>query len=252
MLDVTTGYPRHRGGSGPGGVAYYAALRFLRLVEQVAPLSVLAGGLFASAQLARENAVIARRATGLSVYRLVGMALPAVACVVLIDYVTVEVIAPRTDPVLEAWWRDTAKTRPDAAAPRPFRAGADLIVARAGDVGGDKLGDLKIYRRDAAGRITERVEAASAPPMTARAAGGSTRPKIVRFGQDAAMSSAAASMVWNPGLRPPDVQTLLSPSQMPTAASARRAPWKAAARSARRATTPCAFRRPSPARSASS
>lgn len=220
LLDVTTDILDR--GLGLGGVAYYAALRLPRLIEQVAPLAVLAGSLFAFAQMARENAVIAMRATGLSVYRLVGMALPVVACVAVIDYVTVEVIAPRTDPTLEAWWRDTAKVAPDVVAPRPFRAGADLVVARAGDNSGDKLAEVKIYRRDAAGRVVERIEA---PNATYEKNGVWTlhEPKMVRFVGDNAMASAAAALAWNPGLRPPDVQTLLSANQMPSAASARRA-----------------------------
>ena len=116
LLDVTTEILDR--GLGLGGVAYYATLRFPRLLEQVAPLSVLAGGLFAFSQLARESAVIAMRATGVSVYRLVGMAAPAAAAMMLLDYATVELIAPRTAPILEAWWRDTAPKTPATPGPR--------------------------------------------------------------------------------------------------------------------------------------
>ncbi len=106
LLDVTTEIIDR--GLGAAGVLHYATLRLPRLLEQVLPLSVLAGGLFAFAQLARESAVIAMRSTGVSVYRLIGIVAPVALCVAVLDYVTVEVVAPRTDPALETWWAQTA------------------------------------------------------------------------------------------------------------------------------------------------
>lgn len=219
LLDVTTEILNR--GLGVSGVAYYAALRFPRLVEQVAPLSVLAGGLFAFAQLARESAIIAMRATGVSAYRLIGMAAPAALLVMVVDYVTVEVIAPRTDPVLEAWWSDTAPKSDAVRGPRPFRSDADIVVAQAGDVAGARLTDVKIYRRNPAGAVAERIEA----PLATYGEGGWKLhdPKMVHFTQDEAMRSTAAELIWNTKLQPADVQVLLSPQQTPNAASARRA-----------------------------
>ena len=219
LLDVTTEILDR--GLGVSGVAYYAALRLPRLIEQVAPLSVLAGGLFAFAQLARESAVIAMRATGVSVYRLIGMAAPAALLVMVVDYVTVEVIAPRTDPILEAWWSDTAPKSDAVPGPRPFRSGADIVVAQPGDVAGARLTDIKIYRRNPAGAVAERIEA----PLATYGEGGWKLhdPKMVRFTQDEAMRSTAAELMWNTSLQPADVQVLLSPQQTPNAASARRA-----------------------------
>ncbi|OYX02406.1 MAG: hypothetical protein B7Z12_12135, partial [Caulobacter vibrioides] len=83
LLDVTSDILDR--GLGMAGVAYYAALRLPRLFEQVAPIAVLAGGLFAFSQLARESAVVAMRASGISGYRIVAMAVPAVVAVMLVD-----------------------------------------------------------------------------------------------------------------------------------------------------------------------
>lgn len=220
LLDVTTDILDR--GLGFGGVAYYATLRLPRLIEQVAPLSVLAGGLFAFAQLARESAVIAMRAAGLSVYRLVIMAAPAAAIAMLIQTAAVEIAAPRTDPILQAWWRDTAplakKTAPE---PRPFRVGEDLVIAKAGDVSGRRLDAVEIFRRDGAGRLVERIKA----PYATYEKGSWLlhRPEIVRFTNGAALTSSANQMDWRARLKPVDVQVLLSPGSAPTAASARRA-----------------------------
>mgnify|MGYP002528749155 CR=1 FL=1 len=78
------------------------------MLEQAAPLAVLAGGLFAFGQLAREQAVTAMRASGVSVYRVLGVSLVAAAGVMVIDLMALEVVAPRADLALANWWRATA------------------------------------------------------------------------------------------------------------------------------------------------
>ena len=145
-----------------------------------APLSVLAGGLFAFAQLARENAVTIMRAGGVSAYRILAMTAPAALCVILINTAATELIAPRTDPALESWWRETAPAATRAKPqPKPFRVGLDLVVATAGDVAGRRLDTVSIYRRDPDGRLVERIEA----PSATYSSGGwrLQNPKIVRF-----------------------------------------------------------------------
>lgn len=219
LLDVTTDILDR--GLGVAGVFHHAALRFPRLLEQVAPLSVLAGGLFAFGQLARENAVVAMRATGVSVYRLVRMAMPAALFVMVVDYAAIEMIAPRADAALASWWRDTAPKAEEAPKPIPFRSSADLVVARAGNTAGSRLAEVKIYRRDDSGRLVERIDAPTA--IYANRVWRLQNPVIVRFTQDAALTSTAAEMVWPTRLRPADVRTLLSPNQAPSAATARRA-----------------------------
>jgi len=219
LLDVTTDILDR--GLGLAGVLRYATLRLPRLLEQVLPLSVLAGGLFAFAQLARESAVIAMRSTGVSVYRILGMAAPVALCVALLQYAVVEVIAPRTDPALESWWRETAPAADKSAATRPFRAGADLVFAKpAGDYGA-ALSDVRIYRRDAEGRIIERIEAPRAVYRNRQ--WRLEQPRMVRFSGVQAMPSSAEQLAWDTRLRPADVQVLLSPDQTPSAANARRA-----------------------------
>lgn len=220
LLDVTAEILER--GLGIGGVLYHSLLRLPRMMEQVAPLSVLAGGLFAFGQLARENAVTAMRASGVSVYRLVAMTIPAALCVMVIDYAAVELIAPRTDPALENWWRATAPAaKQTEAEPRAFRSGADLVVARAGGDRGARLDEVRIYRRDEAGRLVERI---SAPTATYENRGWRLhQPEIVRYTQDAAMTSSAVALAWPTRLKPADVQSLLSSDQIPSAATARRA-----------------------------
>jgi lipopolysaccharide export system permease protein len=209
-------------GLGMAGVAYYAALRAPRLVEQVAPIAVLAGGLFAFSQLARESAIISMRAAGISAYRILGFAAPAAVAMMLLHFVCAQVIAPRTDPTLDAWWRSTTPAADrKAEGPRSFRVGDDLVTAAASTPDGRAINAVKIYRRDKAGRLVERIEAPTAK-LTDKG-WVLNNPVTTRFGADKADVITAAAMTWTSRLRPDDVQALFSDNPVPSASSARRA-----------------------------
>jgi lipopolysaccharide export system permease protein len=220
LIDVTTDILARN--LGVGGVIYYATLRLPRFVEQVAPISLLAGGLFAFSQLARENAVVVMRSAGLSAYRIVAMATPVVLAVMAVHFACAQFIAPQTDPMLESWWAATTPvTDRKAETLRNFRAGADLISAMSASDDGRELRQVTIYRRDAASRLDERIEAARAD--FSDKGWTLTSVKIVRFRGDVATNSAADSMLWPATLQPQDVQGLFGASPTPSAASARRA-----------------------------
>ncbi len=209
-------------GLGLGGALHYAALRLPRLIDQAAPLGVLAGSIFAFMKLAGDSEVVAMRASGVSAYRLLGMALPAALAVVAIDFAAVELVAPRTDPALQTWWQSTAPPAKKAAPkPKAFRVGADLALATASDLTGRTLTDVKIYRRDAQGREVERIEAASA---TYGAQGWRLNaPKFVRFDAAGPHPGQAAQMTWASNFKPTDVQALFFGDETLSAASASRA-----------------------------
>jgi len=220
LLDVTPDILER--GLGVGGVAYYAALRMPRLFEQVAPIAVLAGGLFAFSQLARESAVVAMRASGISGYRIVGMAIPAAVAVMLLDVLCSQVLAPRADPTLAEWWKNTTPVAErKVPAPRTFRAGTDLVMAASASADGRDMTGVTVFRRDTKGILIEKVEAAQAHYR-----GGAwalEQPKTTRFTGDLARVSTAALTTWPTALRPQDVQGLFGDDGVPTAASARRA-----------------------------
>ncbi len=220
LLEVTTDILDR--GLGMAGVAYYAALRTPRLVEQIAPISVLAGGLFAFSQLARESAVIAMRAAGVSAYRIVAMAAPAAVAMMLLDFTCAQVIAPRTDPMLDSWWRSTTPiSEQKVAKPRSFRVGDDLVVATASTPDGRNLTSVKIYRRNTSGRLTERIEA---PSASLKSDGWVLTDAVTaRFNGEKAEVVRASTIIWTSRLRPRDVQALFSDNPTPSASSARRA-----------------------------
>lgn len=220
LLEVTTDILDR--GLGLGGVLYYAALRTPRLVEQIAPISVLAGGLFAFSQMARESAIIAMRAAGISAYRIVAMAAPAAAAMMLLDFTCAQWIAPRTDPVLNAWWEaHTPAADRKASGPVSFRVGDDLVTAASASADGHALAAVKVYRRDTSGRLVERVDAQSA--TYAAKAWSLAKVTTTRFSGQRIDTVTASQMTWPSALRPVDVQALFSDNPAPSAGSARRA-----------------------------
>lgn len=220
LLDVTSDILDR--GLGMAGVAYYAFMRLPRLFEQIAPIAVLAGGLFAFSQLARESAIVAMRASGISGYSIVGMAMPAAILVMLLDALCGQYLAPRADPALADWWKNTTPAAErKVSPPRTFRAGADLVIGASATADGRQIADVTIFRRDSKGILVERIEAPKA--VYANQQWTLSQPKTTRFTGDVAQISTAASTTWPASLRPRDVQGLFGDDAMPTAASAQRA-----------------------------
>jgi lipopolysaccharide export system permease protein len=246
LLDVTPDILDR--GLGIAGVAYYAAMRLPRLFEQVAPIAVLAGGLFAFSQLARESAVVAMRATGISGYRIVGMAVP---CRRGRDAAGRAVRpgpgpARRSGPGRLVEEHDPGRR---AQGPRPAHLPRrrDLVIAASASADGRRSEYVTIFRRDNKGILVEKIEAPKA--RFTRPVWTLDRPTTTRFTGDLAQTSTASNDLAHDRLTPQDVQGLFGDNDaMPTAASARRALQNGGS-DRPRASTPPTSRRPSPARS---
>lgn len=220
LLDVTTDILERD--LGASGVAYYALLRLPRLIEQSAPLAVLAGALFAFGKLAGESAVTAMRSTGISVYQITLAAIPAALALALVQLAIGGLVAPRTDNALGEWWQASTPTDPTQIVdPLTFRLGDELIVGVPRDPDGTSLEDVTIYRRDAEGRLIQRT---SAEAMIFE--GDRWRlvePRFESPGADAVAQGAAQEMDWTGNLRPGDVRALAMGETTVTPAEASRA-----------------------------
>jgi len=221
LLDTATDILERK--LGFGGVLYYATLRLPTLIQQVAPISVLAGCLFAFAQLARENAVTALRSTGVSVYQLLGIMAPAVLSVVVLHFASVQWLAPRADQALDAWWSRTtpAAEAPKTDTPRSFRVGSDIVTAAMAEPSGRRLTNVRIYRRDGDGRLTEVLRATAA---THQAHGWRLQKATFEtLGAQGVQRGAADQIVWRPGPQPQDVRAIFASDASLAPGSARRA-----------------------------
>lgn len=220
LLDVTTDILERN--LGASGVAYYAALRLPRLVEQAAPLAVLAGALFAFGKLAGDSAVTAMRSTGISVYRITLAAAPAALALALAQLVIGTVIAPRTDAMLGAWWQATAPKDPAKTVdPVTFRVGPEIVVAVPRDPDGRSLEQVTIYRRDDQGRLVQRTSAKAM--IFAEDRWRLIEPRFESLGADSVAQGAAGEMDWIGNLRPGDVRAMAMGETTVTPAEASRA-----------------------------
>lgn len=220
LLDVATDVLDR--GQGAGGLLRYAVLRLPRLIEQALPLAVLAGGLFAFAQLARENAITAIRASGVSLYRVVALALPVAGVAVAVQAIMAQGLAPRTDAGLADWWSATAPATERAeATTRTFRAGEDIITASATPDRPGVLSAVRIYRRAPDGRLQERITAATATLFAGRWRLDDVQATILAEG--AGETVRVPTRLWNTSLTTSDIAGVFSDASRPSPAEARRA-----------------------------
>lgn len=220
LLDVTNDIlDRDLGAS---GVGYYALLRLPRLIEQAAPLAVLAGSLFAFAKLAGDSAVTAMRSTGISAYRVTMMAAPAALLLAMTQLAIGMHIAPRTDRILSDWWQaSTPKENRKAVDPVTFRVGDEIVVAAPRDPDGRSLEKVTIYRRDTTGRLVQRTSATAAVYENDR--WRLIEPRFETLGTASVAEGQARSMDWTGNLPPSDVRTLAAGETTVTPAEASRA-----------------------------
>lgn len=220
LLEVTTEILDRQ--LGASGVAYYALLRLPRLVEQAAPLAVLAGALFAFAKLAGDSAVTAMRSTGVSAYRVTMMAVPAALALAVAQLAIGMVIAPRTDARLSAWWQEsTPKDPAEIVDPVTFRVGDEIVVAVPRDPDGRSLEKVTIYRRDGTGRLEQKTTAQAAVYENDR--WRLIEPRFETLGDNAIAEGGARSMDWTRNLTPGDIRTLAMGETSVTPAEASRA-----------------------------
>lgn len=220
LLEVTTQILDRK--LGAGGVAYYALLRLPRLIEQAAPLAVLAGSLFAFAKLAGESAVTAMRSSGISAYRITLIALPAALALALTQLAIGMVIAPRTDQMLSEWWQASAPTDPSKVIePLTFRLGPEVVVAVPRDPDGRSLEQVTIYRRDQVGRLVDRTTARAA--VWAEGRWKLIEPRFETIGASGVAEGQAKTQDWSRSLQPADVRAMAAGRTLVTPQEASRA-----------------------------
>lgn len=220
LLDVTTEVLER--GLGVAGILRYALLRSPGLVVQAMPIAVLAGSVLAFAQLARESAIVAMRAGGVSIYRIVLLAMPAALAVVVAHLGIGQIVAPRTDAALDSWWRATEPAAERAGpASRSFRVGPDIVTAVADPDQPTQLTEIRVYRRAPDGSLLTRTTGQAASFVDG--AWTMSQARVVTVADGANGVRDAAYLVWPTTLKPVDVQTVFADAATVTPAQARRA-----------------------------
>jgi lipopolysaccharide export system permease protein len=219
-------------GLGIGGIVKYELLRLPAMIQQILPVSVLIGALTTFTGLARNSEIAALRSTGVTIYRLVLILLPAAGLLALTDFVIAEQIAPRSQQAFTVWWGShpppvkTAKDEPVKAAPKTktvwFRTGPFLVYAAGASADGRRLQDLRIYHRDAAGRLDQRI-VASAATLGQDGQWRLQDATVLDVGRTSLANEPPATRLWNTDLAPSDVVAVFSPDDRISATRALRA-----------------------------
>jgi lipopolysaccharide export system permease protein len=214
----------HRG-LGVAGILKYEMLRAPVMIQQILPVSVLIGALMTFTGLAKNSEMAALRSTGITIYRIILMLLPAAALMALLLFVIGDQIAPRASQAFSVWWKATTpaeeQAKPAKAHQVWFRTQGYLVYAEAAAADGRRLEGLRIYRREQ-GRLAERVTAAAAvmgDDDVWRLSGVSA----VEVSPDQVSEPTTTNRVWNTELSPADVVAVFSPEDSISSARAWRA-----------------------------
>lgn len=185
-----------------------------RLVEYV-PLSALIGCLAGMGTLASSSEIVVMRANGLSLFRLVWMALLPVLVFVLVSVLVVEFVAPQTDR-----WAKTHKDLKRLGSERSLVSNAGLwhledntfMHFNVVQPGGVLFGAL-YFEFDDSNKLKRRVTAARASYV--QDSWLLEEVQVIRFGEDAIESEEYASLPWETKLTPESLIYLINePSQL--------------------------------------
>ena len=219
----TTAEILHRG-LGIAGILRYEMLRAPGMIQQILPVSVLIGGLTTFAGLARNSEMAALRSTGITIYRMILMVLPALALLAVAHFFIADQVAPRSERALSVWWKATELA--EDAKPKQgdvwFRTRGYLVYAQRGAPDGRRLEGLTIYRRNADGDLVERIVARAAelsPQGQWRLVGATTTV----IGSSEIRTATRGDRAWDTELEPSDVVSVFSPDDRISSVRALRA-----------------------------
>ncbi|HWA63422.1 MAG TPA: LptF/LptG family permease, partial [Caulobacteraceae bacterium] len=125
-------------GLGLAGIARYMLLRAPAVTQQAIGFAALAGAALAFLRLSRSSEVVAMRATGVSLYQVLRMALPVALVLAASQALLADQLAPRAQVALDRWWTATDPARA-AGPPLWFRLGDDVVRVGQASPGGARL-----------------------------------------------------------------------------------------------------------------
>jgi LPS export ABC transporter permease LptG len=153
-----------RSGTGLQGFAYYAWCRLPATLLQAMPISMLCGALLTWGRMRVTSELVAIQAAGISTFGILRRSLAVPLLMGMAMIAIAEFWVPVSQVAFSQWWEKLAPVEHDVAAGerRWFRMGDEIVSAAMADPRGDELAAPRIYRRDADGRLEERISAARA------------------------------------------------------------------------------------------
>lgn len=177
------------------GLLRYAVLRLPDLAAQMLPASVLLGMLLVLGQLLRHREMVALWSSGVSPGWLMGALLPVVLGLAVLNYVNNDLAVPQTRAVLHDWGMGEARKSgfvADGGDVAWLLSGSDIVLAPRQAAPDGELRGATIFRRDADGRLLERLDARTAVPD----GDGWLLRDVTRHQVDPAVTEAVPSLRW--------------------------------------------------------
>jgi len=162
-----------RHGNHIAALAKYAGLRLPDITSFILPFAVLIAAQLMLAKFARDNEILALKASGLSFYRMLATLVPVALAIGTLHFLLSDQIVPRTTRTLENWDANatdimgaSTNAAPAAGAPSPppqpgvwVRDGNSFIHIGAVLAEGAELRDMTIYERGTTSNLQRRIMA---------------------------------------------------------------------------------------------
>ncbi len=193
-------------------LAFYMVLRLPAILSELIPVAALLAGLVSFTELARHSELTAIYAGGMSKIRLAGAVLPVALLIGGVHFLIEDQAQPAASRQLRSWGVGDYNPEGDARSVTWLRHGDEILRIGGIDPERAELRDLTIFRRDADGNLTAKIQAARAV-----AEGDRWMLFDVADSEVASASVAtAARMPWASDLDAADLDTLIAkPSEMP-------------------------------------
>jgi len=137
----------------------YALLRAPEVLSLVTPLAALLAGMMVCGQLVMTSELVAARAAGISVHRMIGAMLLGAAVLAVAHGAFQEVVAQHTSARLRLWAeRDYNGMPPEVTpqrAPTWFAAGNALVHVGGSSTDGRRLEEVTVVRRNRSGQLVD-------------------------------------------------------------------------------------------------
>ncbi len=151
-------------GNGEGDLLRYIGYRMPQLVARFLPYSVLLATIITLTTLNQNSEVVAMKAAGLSAHQVLAPLLLAALAVSAISFAFNEQVVTRSSAALSAWQAEDygpVPREPDVRSNVYLRDGENILSARTLAGSGDdlRMSGVQWFRRDAEGRVVEKISA---------------------------------------------------------------------------------------------
>jgi lipopolysaccharide export system permease protein len=192
-------------------LALYMVLRLPAILAELIPVAALLAGLVSFTELARHSELTAIYAGGMSKMRLAGAVLPVACLIGGLQFAIEDQALPAASRQLRAWGVGDYNPERDGANETWLRHGDEILRIGRIDPERAELRDLTIFRRDADGNLTAKIQAARAIAQGDRW----MLFEVARSDVATASVDTLARMSWAGNLNAADLRTLIAtPSEM--------------------------------------